>query len=643
MKKKIESVDIIKGLLKEALFLDLEVQLEISNKTSTARIVELNESGQEGILLYLNESIPVEDSDKVTVSIFFKNFMVKYTSPSLFLRSPFLMVEFPKQINLSNERAESRVILHEDKRSWMRVFLSNNESKIVAMFRPANISANGLGGELNFQTTYELRPGTKIEGDYWCHDQWLKISGHIRAVRQLTTLHDQTSYAVIGIENETSLVHQDQVKKESKSRAIRGQGSLELEFNLLLQTSKVFRIKLINFSISGFLAYIEDASLQNLILASKVIGRMQSSLRANLVSYNDHEFRFQWVEGAEKDRLQWLKEISPFLGPNIDAQTLSQDQILSLFCQSGALSEKYVREQKLLAKDTLARFEQGGISEPWIFNWTNRNEQGGAKAYFSALKSGDNSWSLTDLVSDRYNEKMDSLFVPSFFVAMKDFSLKNSPVPKSFIAWSQGHKFYQEFEKYLSDEGRPYLLGRCDMLYTRLQREKMDTTGAVFLKSKVEAIDYEKINVIRKDLEKNGLIEFADIMDFTINTFGSRGLYELLKSHHLPFKREYWQFTLSDNKTKYFCIFTYIPEGQNPGRFLDSIYVFDTNQHEVSHEVWSSFKNELVSLAASHGFSTHAIRRMAKEGAKHFADEVVCLTSLVLHPQAWAFYNRFLK
>ncbi|HAZ11501.1 MAG: hypothetical protein A2X86_10985 [Bdellovibrionales bacterium GWA2_49_15] len=643
MKKELNNKNIIRGFLREALFLDLEIQVEFDGERAHGRIVELNSNEDEALLIYINGEKEVSKDFNTTVkgNIFFKNFVATFSTYAAFWRMPFLMLAAPKELTLSNERNGLRFYLEGETLVWSRVLLSDGQSHVGATFKPLNLSSKGIGGELNFPAEFNLKPNCLITGHYWYNNQWIKIRGQIRSVRQLTPLHDETIFCLVGIENEppksqlsSNLNLQIEKRKENRTESL-----LEIDFHGLVQIDKQIKLKLINVSVSGFLLEESDPMIQEILISSKVILRENSSLEAGLVSYNKNQFRFQWIGGNENDRLKWLKEISKFIGADIDPQAIRREDILTLFCQSGALSDQYVKEQRPLAKEILNSLRMSNLSEPWIFRWTNRDEEGKAKAYVSAMKTGDNSWSLIDLVSDRYANKMATDFLPKFFVAMMEFSLTLNPCPKHFTAWVNGHKFLKPFDDYLHHQGKNQILAECFMMYSRLKTHEILSTDMTWKKTQIFAQEFQVIGELRDQLYKEGLLEFADLMDFNANNFSSPKLQQIFGEHELPFRREYWRFTNHDGQ-EFLGILTLVPEGQNPGRFIDSIFVFDLNSRPLAPEEWNRFQHTLLEVAASGGFSQHAIRRLVStHRQKRYESEITELKAYALHPQAWQFYR----
>lgn len=179
------------------------------------------------------------------------------------------------------------------------------------------------------------------------------------------------------------------------------------------------------------------------------------------------------------------------------------------------------------------------------------------------------------------------------------------------------------------------------MHYTRPEKKPLSLEENSTHKQKIEASDYHEITKIRSILKEKGTIEVADIMDFSINNFGSTTLKEMYKSRRLPFKREYWK--VGEGNSEHLCILTLIPEGQNPGRFLDSIYLFPLGEDLLSEKNWELIISQVIELASSKGYSTHAIRRIVPEGTPAMKSEVATLTAFALHPKAWSFYERLIE
>jgi hypothetical protein len=640
LKKDVRHKPIIKGILKEALFLDLEIQVTAGGQVFHGRIVELGDKESEALLLHLDmeDALPNEVTGDVRFSIFFKNFKTNATAGVGFYRPPFLMLGQPDVMLISNERQEVRIYLEDESSSWTRVYLENDEGSVLAQFRPTNLSRNGIGGELVFPSGYVLTPGTRVKGSHWYNQQWIQITGAVRTTRQLTTMHDQTTFCIIGIESEST----NGPVATHKTRASRVISDMELEFQFVLNQNKTYRFKITNASVSGFLAELKDVDAQSYVLASKLVRRADSTLCAQLVSYDEGGFRFQWVEGENKDRLKWIKEISKFYGTGIDPVNLRHDDVLSLFCQSGALSDNFIKEQRTLSKQTLKSMARSGNDESWMFRWTNRSAEGKARGYVSSMKSGDNSWSLVDAVSDRHDEKIDPEFLPQFFVAFMEFSLHLTPCPRHFQAWVQGHKFFDGFERYLEGEGKAFVLGKCRMHYTRLSNQVHRAAGMLFEERRVRSVDFSLIYEIRNQLAQANLLEFAEVMDFNINSFSSPSLAGEFRKAHLPFNRESWAF-YRDGKIVCLCVLTLVPEGLNPGRWVDSIYLFDLGVAPLDADSWTSLKAQVLALAGRNGYSTHAIRRLeARDVGLSYPNEVALLMSTVLHPAAWAYFKKFL-
>jgi hypothetical protein len=400
---------------------------------------------------------------------------------------------------------------------------------------------------------------------------------------------------------------------------------------------KSFNINIKNVSVSGFLAEIRDKNIQDYVLASKIAYRTNTSMRAELISFEETNFRFQWIKGNEKDRVAWLREISSFSGDEVDANNFNEDEILSLFCQSESFSLDFMKKQKDLPIHIKEGIEQSASDSAWTFKLTNKDSQSRKnKAFVNAIKCGNNSWTLVDLVSDRYQNKMSEDFFPNFAIAMMELSLTLQPCPRHFVAWVADHPYYILFEKFLSDHAH-LCIQKSKMYYTRI------TTEILLKESEVNTLrinsdDFTKIEDQRECLRKNNLLHFVDMMDFSINDFESHYLESQVQADEQIFKREYWN--LEFENISYLSILTYLPEGINPGRFIDSIYLFSlTDDTHISLNTWKKIKNAVIYLAASRGFSTHAIRRISNNDKK-WEDEVAVLNTFALHPKAWSFFKK---
>ena len=303
-----------------------------------------------------------------------------------------------------------------------------------------------------------------------------------------------------------------------------------------------------NASVSGFLVSIEDKELQEIAISSRFIERKNSSLKAKLINFEGNLFRFQWSDGNQEDRLSWLKEVSANCSENISSTGTNEDEILSLFCQSGALSESYIKSQKGMSKDFLSALELSSEEEPWLYRLTDTNSDSDRKAFASAFQSGDNCWSIIDIVSDRYNEdaKMSKSFFPRFISSFKDFASSLSPCPLVLISWVEDHGYYRSFEKHILDKDFKHYMQSCNMHYTRNSSPDLCTQTDLNLCTRVDPADFKKIEETLQQIPK-GLHSFTSAFDFTINRFGSSKLRAMFDGAELPFKRQYWLIKEGDS------------------------------------------------------------------------------------------------
>jgi hypothetical protein len=644
LKKSVTNSNIIKGIIKEALFLDLEVELLLNEFPMRCQIVEVNDGENCSFLLYTENGVTSAqpDDENLEVSIFFKNFRVNFQSLVDFSRTPFFMLKMPSEIHLINQRQELRHKVDLSNVDWARVSIRNPHQVAPGYFKLSNISKNGFGGELISENGFILSTQSTFSGKYWFENTWLELEGNIKSIRDVSTLPDQRRFCLVGLEFARKPSIQKLHPPIASSRARRQNCDFTLDFYPLLQKTKPIKLAIKNVSISGFLCQIPEEESQAIILSSRRLMQKNSSMIVELVSYEDSQFRFQWVEGNESDRLNWLKEISQFLGVNYDTRNFRLDDILSLFCQSGSLSSQFIKEQKKMSQKMLQTLAQGGDSEPWIYRLTNRNSDGKAVGYAAAMKSGENAWSAVDLVSDRYDEKLNKEFIPIFLQSLKEFCLHKIPCSKIFIGWVHQHPYFKKYMEYLSELKSPHVLGQCHMFYTRLSKEifEMPAQGQI-IHQQIQAADFESITKIGEKLKKQGLSEFADVMDFNVNTFSSPGLGELFKKSTLPFRREYFytQISTLNGQLDFLTIMTLVPEGNNPGRWIDSLYLFELGSTSLPNQEWSDLKKSLITLANARGFSTHAIRRLSPS-SHLYQNEITHLTGLVLHPLALDYWNK---
>ncbi len=586
------------------------------------------------MLFFQSITNPIE---KAEIKLDFENFIVDLGKCKIDGTPPFLVIGYPNTATILNERESNRVKISDSTYSPFNRVVIHNESGIhLGKFKIQDISFDGFGGKLISRLKTKDLMESKVVGSIFFKDHWIPMKSEIKSIKKIEENPSGDNTYDIGLQNDKLTTIKD--RRQLRSERFDVSFTLDVEFSIYPE--KTFKLPIINASVSGFLAETNKIDLIKILKTSKLLNKKNSSLKAKLVSHDENQFRFKWTDGNPKDRLSWLKEVSYYSKKEVDTVGLGENEILSLFCQSGALSDSYIKSQKLLSDDFQKTFKETSGNEPWIYRAVDTKNQSQKKAYASSIQCGDNCWSIVDIVSDRYNEngKMSRDFFPRFICSFADYLKSLEPCPKVLISWAKGHPYYKKFESQLESQN---IISKVTMQYTRNSEQSIQSHDPQVLVQMIKATDFNEIKEIQSRLYKHNLKDLADSFDFNFDNFKSPRLKSFFKEYRTPFKRQYFKFSIEN--FSFLAVFSLIPEGYNPGRYIDSIFVFDLNDHDLDAKKWDKVKNALFYVAASNSYSTHAIRRLTKKETTLDEKEIVNLTTYLFHPDAFEYFRRQLN
>ena len=177
LKKNINNANIIQGLLKEALFLDLDLSYNQEEVSGYGKVIELDTNNSTDILIFMNDTQHLNIEKNINITFFFKNFLLTFQSKIVQCSHPFIIIKNATNVDLVNLRHQKRINIPSNIQIENRVLLKNDDNIFKCRLKVLDISINGLGGLLTCSSKNVVDTNSKLEGLIFFKGQWLTIKG----------------------------------------------------------------------------------------------------------------------------------------------------------------------------------------------------------------------------------------------------------------------------------------------------------------------------------------------------------------------------------------------------------------------------------------------------------------------------------
>jgi hypothetical protein len=365
-----------------------------------------------------------------------------------------------------------------------------------------------------------------------------------------------------------------------------------------------------------------------------------TSLHAELVACSEQLQHFQLVSGSSDDRLNWTKRLSKFQGPGLSTRLSVGNELVQLFCNSGALSAQYIKGQMKIAGEFSDSFTMDADQPPWLHRWVERTDDGEIKGHVSAARFGDSLWHLGDISGMiEQSKKISRDFIPSFFANFKGYCQSIAPCPHLLITWIEGHPYWKNFNDFLESDGRKYVRCRIKSRYHRIQRgvTARNHSNDQWSVTKIGATQFELIEAIQKEILTPEALPLLKSLDFDPWTFGSRSLRSSIANTKREFRREY--YVLNDQHSRFLIVYQSFPLGTSALRTEDVPWVFPLTPTQFSAADWESLRNRIWTLALAEGFDFPGVIEVMP--TEHGADTKAAKSLIwtLAHPDAFSFFE----
>ena len=159
--KEITKKEIINGLLKEALFLDIDVDFLIEKIKVRGKMIDLSTENDQ-IMLFFENQFEQSSGTEISVVFNFEKFQISFLTSNLSGTSPFYMIQTPEKLQIVNNRSNKR--FNSEVKSFSRVTLDSEEESQICKFKIQNVSFNGVGGELVTKLEESKIKNSRING-----------------------------------------------------------------------------------------------------------------------------------------------------------------------------------------------------------------------------------------------------------------------------------------------------------------------------------------------------------------------------------------------------------------------------------------------------------------------------------------------
>lgn len=650
--KTISDSRVIAGFFREALFHSRILFFENERFSAEALLTDFQESSTRAksddryliLTARASNAASVEHAGVLTFRCAFPNFVATWTGSLVLLSNSQYKTPLPNEITILNSRSASRISLTGLQAVRLQVSIQTGGLHTSGSLTIDNFSYAGIGGILTASSGMPITHETLIRGVFRSENGSLRVAGRVMQADLLVQSAEETgenTYRVglrQSFEDSNSTAADAQKPLTDRRKFQRVPTALPLSLTSPLNPEHKIELQVKDASVSGFAAALAnplDSILLPLGCAARVAG---TSLIAEVVAIDGPELRFQIIYGDSSDRLDWLKKLSRFLNGSVSRTSPTGEDIIELFCESGAAASGYLKAQAWLANDLKAGFASDTNDGTWIHKWIERTNSGEIRGHISAIRIADSSWFIGDIAgmmaSDR---RISKEFLPGFITSFRDHCLSAVPCPRVLVSWNNGHPYWADFEKHIGKQAPAFILGQARTIYRRLSRSSVFDSGkSTWSTRTVSADDYSEINRIQSQLSGTDAAAFLRLFDFSIESFASPSLQGATSKGGHQFRREYIIFGCDEGE--YLLILQNYPLGASPLRTEDTPWLIPIRRLSDSR-LDSGLHAEIQRIALSKGFSFPGVLEIVEGNIVSSGPATKVMVWTILHPKVLDFFE----
>ena len=181
-----------------------------------------------------------------------------------------------------------------------------------------------------------------------------------------------------------------------------------------------------------------------------------------------------------RQKLRWTSaaivqgDLATFEFPRaLEIQTEARSQvsalghdILSVFCQSGAITGPFIRAQTCAIRAFAKGCTRAWPHDLHLRRLERHNDR--VVGHISAVRVGDGLIMITDVARNKPESGPTAKnFVGKAMADIAKFARDINPATRILIGWTPNHPLWRQFDRFLSEEGSANLLANFSTLYTR--------------------------------------------------------------------------------------------------------------------------------------------------------------------------------
>lgn len=581
------------GLMREILFQSKFITLtDPNNQNEQISVIDIQEANtrdrdiERKIYVRFSVKMPrnIDQKQNFQFKCSFSNFTVSWNAV-LLLDSSNNEYYFvcPKEIEKFNQRSSNRIKDIPFVNTSYPVQVRTHGLYTQAILEIEDISKNGVGGKLTFYGEFPISTETQIRAtiDHGAHTY--NINGLIRNWSILTTettYKNQPTYriGILNLKNETTketvennIQSSESFVERRKQKRYNVDGDLTVYSALSEDHPLLMELK--DISVSGFKAKLKNTRDSGYLPAGISVRIDDQKLYAELLEDDGESMRFQIIRGSEEARLKWLKRLESLTNKNISHDISNSEDLISLFCESGAMSSTYLKLQRGFAKEMMNDFSNTKDAEPWVHKWIEWTETGEIRGHLSFVRYGDNCWSLENIAGSSKNEnKMSKDLLSDFVHNFKSFLESASTYPKILLGIKTGHPFWDSFIEKIK-----FSDGFLDLSFNYFRFNSQTNDIFPFKIKQIKSQNYFELYNIHENL-KTELSNFVNYFDFNRFSFSSPRMKDFSDVLGKIYNKVYFKVTTTSGEYLFLVNETNINLSQNSNDKI--IWIFPLNDSE---------------------------------------------------------------
>lgn len=553
----------------------------------------------------------------------------------------------PHLVEIRNHRHNGRLKTLNTKIT-VPVYLQTGSLHGVEFLEVQDVSKTGIGGVIVAQSGIPITPESHITGEWHGVGGIIRINGKITQARLLEQSNKEGPIRYhIGIALEAAAPLPPSISAtgelQSKRKFSRQKSNHRISISSPLNPKYFIALELKDVSPAGFSANLVDPGDKHLLVLGAALKLKDSSLLAELVAMDEDLLRFQLVDGSSEDRIRWMSEAVSPANANIHRSAAQGSELIDLFCEAGAVSSQYIKNQAKLFSSLSQDLSADGLQDTWIHRWVEKSAGGAVKGHICSVRVADSCWHLGDLAgSIKEDLKISKSFIPGFFNAFREFCLSSIPCQKILLGWNNGHPYWKKFQAFFENEGKDLILGRFQTRYHRLTSKAQDKASIDYWEyNKIFASDWIGIEGVVARASSSDHVAAMHAFDFSKENFSSPNLAASIRASDGTFRREYGVLKSKKSGNEYLLVLQKFPLRASVNQTLNVPWVFPLgeNRSPAAIDDFTQAMEKVRKIGITRGYYFPGILEVLESGISPASESAKVMNWHIGHPNALLFFK----